>query len=62
MTVTLGLAGYGEAYFDDLRIEPLVALPGTPSARESLADADGDPPGTPAIAPPTPGASSASAC
>lgn len=39
MTVMLGLAGYGEAHIDDLRIEPLVALPGQPS--ESGGDGGG---------------------
>ncbi len=27
MTVTLGLAGYGDVFFDDLRIEPVVSIP-----------------------------------
>ena len=27
LTVTLGLAGYGDVFFDDLRIEPVVSIP-----------------------------------
>lgn len=42
LTVTLGFAGYGEAQFDDLRIEPLTAVPERPIAAETVAD-DGAP-------------------
>ena len=38
LTVTLGLAGYGDVFFDDLRIEPVVSIPpSVPQAVDGLA-------------------------
>jgi hypothetical protein len=37
LTVTLGLAGYGDVFFDDLRIEPVVSIPpSVPQAADDL--------------------------
>ncbi len=37
LTVTLGLAGYGDVFFDDLKIEPVVSIPpAVPQAMDDL--------------------------